>query len=464
MFITSYSFSYDPSKKNVLVLKASEQYSYIFGFINTIANKLAKDYNVFCMSFEKQNTEHCSIKINERSITRELKKHSITKKEFKESKRKENSHYDVNHGILYDIIEKNFPNLPSIDYIIIGYDVHCMLPYGKITGAKTYYTRYNEFFDYTGTDESVLDKINTETKNIVSNINKQINPLAFSQIHKSIVLNILRFLTTKYKNSIKSLDTFIIDPAQFHPMYELFDVPYRCFYFENDTRGNRNFKKFPIAQLQHCVYDKSKQTSINSEKDKCFMFTGTIFSNKINRIIVYEDFLRNLRLDNSVLYIPLAKGGIFRKEPSEKVSENNKKRILNKYDDDFYMSVVNHPMHKGHILPEDLYAELGRYKYAFVARCTSYNDSLNYRPVLYVQNNVLPIIDYMYDPENLSIPKEIYDKISVKNHTEIEEHIKYFEEHPEERIKIINKLKDLFEIQKFYDSDYIEEIVRNTWK
>ena len=463
MFIASYSFSYDKNKPSILVIKALERYSYIFGFVDSILNELSKKYNIFILSFEQiKNTSFNTIKIKEQNIKKEIENICYRKNDFDDSL--SSNRYDYNHQALENLLYNSIPNLKSLEYIIIGYDLYFILPYTKYFKSLDT-SLYNEFFDYVGNNKDSIEKITNNAKEFSKEINKYISPFAFSQIRQCIILNTIRAFIRKYKSTLKSIDTFIIDPAQFHFLYETFDVPYRCFYFENDKRGTRNFIKFPIAQIQHCVFDYFKQTNKdNSDNNrKLFMFAGSIFSNKESRKIVWKTFLKDLYIENSSLYIPLAKGRVFQVEPTNKILENNKEKIIENYSEEFYNEVKYHKMYNGHILPENLYEEIGNYKYSFIPRCVSYKDSLNFRPILYVQNNVLPLLDDQYDPSYLMIPKEIQDKIVVKDYKDIEEKVKYFEEHTDEKNDILNKLKDLFNLDKFYNSDYVSEIINSTW-
>ena len=191
------------------------------------------------------------------------------------------------------------------------------------------------------------------------------------------------------------------------------------------------------------------------------MFAGSIFSKSREKI--WTTFLRDLYIENSVLYIPLVKERVLQMEVSDKFLDRHKDKIIQSYSEDLYNEVKNHKMRKGHILPEDLYKEIGYYKYTFVPKCISYNDSLNFRPVLYSQNNVLPLLDVNYDPAYLMIPKEIQDRIRVSNYKDIEDKVKYFEEHPDERKDILNKLKELFHLEQFHNPEYVSEIINSTW-
>ena len=335
-----------------------------------------------------------------------------------------------------------------------------MLALCKYTGVKQRNYK-NEFFDYVGTNIQYINDINNDSNNVVNSLYKYCSLLAFSQIRSAIAINLLKAFTEIYKDTIKSVDTFIIDPAQFHKIYDSLPVPNRKFYFENDNRGTRSFIKFPIAQLQHSVFDYNLQNNKDIEKTKLFFFSGSIFSGKGTRKKIWNDFLNNLQLERSSYFIPLA-NRIFQVKPSDKILENQSAKLIND-DETLYNEVKNHPLYNGYILPEDLLSEIGHYKYGFIARCTSYNDSLNFRPVLYAQNNILPIIDYMYDPNYLSIPKEIQDKISVKNDKDIKNCIEYFEKHDDERLKILNNLKEIFHIKDFRNPNYWKSIINSTW-
>ena len=92
---------------------------------------------------------------------------------------------------------------------------------------------------------------------------------------------------------------------------------------------------------------------------------------------------------------------------------------------------------------------MNNYRYGLILPCYTYYDSLNFRPVFYVYHWVLPFIAPGYDPEYLMIPKEIQDRITVKNSTDIDNLIDYYNDHEDERIEIIKKLRDIFEIDEY---------------
>ena len=55
MLTTSYTFSYDESKPNIVCIVPIKRYSYIFGFINIILDELSQKYLLMPIVTQRKN-------------------------------------------------------------------------------------------------------------------------------------------------------------------------------------------------------------------------------------------------------------------------------------------------------------------------------------------------------------------------------------------------------------------------
>jgi hypothetical protein len=244
---------------------------------------------------------------------------------------------------------------------------------------------------------------------------------------------------------------FINDPAFYTPIFNEWNIPFTAYYFADDKRGTRDFHQFPIGELQHLLWDERKKKkdllAMNEPvvKDKDFFFAGTIFQEKGGRVDLYNRYLKDLRVPNSSLFIPQRANGIV-------YTKNNNDRYVNKLTDkfaDLHNDVVNHPLYAGHLVPAEYEETVKKYRYGMLFRCVSYYDSLNFRPILYARLRILPLIDPQYDPQCLQIPREIQEHLLVKHHHDITERVIYFNENPDHREELLNKLEYKFSVNTF---------------
>ena len=156
---------------------------------------------------------------------------------------------------------------------------------------------------------------------------------------------------------------------------------------------------------------------------------------------MWDTFLRDLDASNAELYIPLKANGVYYGKLQQGWLDKAKTIGGRVYDE-----VVNHPCYKGYLHPDNLYAQIQRFKYSLILRCVSTFDSLNFRPVLYAKYNILPFFDVGYDPEYLQIPKEIQDKLIVKNSVDIMAKMDYYNSHDAERLALLKSLRDHFNV------------------
>ena len=332
--------------------------------------------------------------------------------------------------------------------------------------AGRFKDKWNEFFDYVGDDEATLKELEEIIQKVLDNYPYYCNPLAFMSSMAAIHYNILNVLVENNKDTLVSVDNFSNDPAGFTMLFNNLPVPNRNFYFVDDTRGTRNYQGYPIAELQHLVYDNLfKEETVDffdEEKEekhtKNFVFMGSILNVKGNRIGMWDKFLKDFNYPDSAFYIPPKKQGIIIKATTDEIIKRQQKNFTEEM-----VSVLNeiesHPLYKGYLLPKEINDTIDQYKYSLIMRCVSCCDSLNYRPILYTYHRVLFFLDPEYDPAYLQIPKEIQDRFIVNNAQEIMDKIDYFEKHPEEREEILDYLWNYYSIDKWLETGYAEQAI-----
>lgn len=467
--------SFDPFKENIIYFGNhirtcidTNEFQHVNGFLCYTYKTLKEHFNVFYIGTENPKMGYTdAILISSSKLKRFVKKFCKKKVEY-DGEGLEYIYYD--HKMINDYVRARLDFIKNVKYITgIG-------PYGewrlilqpyKVAGRFKY--KWNEFFDYIGDDEKDLKDLGEIVQQTLDEYPRYCNPLAFMMIDAAVNYNLLHVLVENNKDTLVSVDNFSNDPAGFTMMFNALPVPNRNFYFVDDYRGTRTYQQYPIAELQHLVYDnmvlkkKNEFTDLfDEEKEepekhtKNFFFMGTILNVKGNRIGMWEKFLKDFNYPDSDFYIPPKKQGIIFKETSDELIKKKQKNFT-----DELVQVLNeieaHPCYKGYLLPKEVNDAIDQYKYTFIMRCVSCCDSLNYRPVQYTYHRVLFFLDPMYDPCYLQIPKEIQDKLRVNNAQEIMVKIDYFEQHPEEREEILNYLWNYYSVDKWLEPGYAEK-------
>ena len=433
----------DKNKKSILFVTAGDlsKYSHVFGPQRWLMNYLKKDYNVIIFGTRKNQFKENYIYYNA-DFTNEL-----------ERKKENPENYLKNNIEKINKMTENLKKLPYFDYVISENDVNFMLPLQKYTKEKPLSEWYNEYFDYVGDDKKIFEKIQKVTDKFkdIEFFVRKISPLAFSIRRKFLAMTLVRRLNDFGK--IGLFIGFVQDPTYWTPFCEIFNIPSKFVYFVEDKRGTRNFEEFPIAQFQYNVYEKEffnkkfedYKNERNYPKTKDFLFAGTILQEKGSRIDTWEIFLKDLKSDNCEFYIPLKKGSI-------NTIKNRKLRPFEEKNLKLIEEIKNHKSYKGEVTPDELNEKFKEFKYAICLRTVSIHDSLSFKPVNYVNVGILPFFEPEYDPEGLQIPKEIQEKLLVKNSKDIDEKIKYFNEHPEEREELVKKLQKHFKLDEFINN------------
>ena len=460
--------SLDPNKDTIVVftenyLTYKTKYSHIFGFLTVIFETLEEKYNVIYVGNEKDTYPNL-IQVKNSLYRNFVKKFCKTKEQ---SKCVDKSYIYNNHKLTYDYIKSKLDWLKGIKYITGLGPIstwYLILQRYKRAGEK-YKDMFNEVHDYVGNDESQRAEIKAIAKIMAETFPEYCNPLAFMQSKQAVTYNVLKFLVDNNVQSLKSVDAFVNDPVFFWPVLKELPVKSRIFYFADDNRGTRCFQKFPIAELQHLVYDRKFFDTQNYFENKelhskNFVFMGSILNVKGSRINLYDKFLKNLNVPNSAFYIPLIKQGIIFKRLSEKQkSREDHLMNINPVIAQKAKEIAEHPLYAGYLTPDEVCSTLDEYKYTLILRCVSVYDSLNYRPVQYAYHRILPFLDPQYDPDYLQIPKHIQDRLVVHNAEEIASRILYYEEHPDEYENLLNELWELFSVDKWFKPEYYKNMI-----
>ena len=430
-------------------------FTHIYGPARVIKEELKKNYNIIEIG------AGCKLENNYYEIKRSFKDSLLRKADSPED------YIEKNSAKIDAWLDESFEGLPELDYIILGTDDFFRLPLTTYTNkAHSEYlmSMQNEFFDYVGDDEEMLQKIDEVNDKVIKNWDKLVSPIAFSTCDYSIFMRSINHIHKMGKLKHKVIG-FSIDPAIYTPFFDKLGVPADFFYFAEDKRGTRNFKQLDISQLQHIIFDnKFKPDTLDDwgddepvQKTGNFFFAGTIFQEKGSRKDMWDEFLKDIKSDDCSYFIPLRKNGIIkvRNGRSERAED-----ILAEHDElaDLYNEVKDHKNFKGSLLPSELNDKTARFKYGMVFRCVSINDSLNFRPVLYSYMDIVPFLDYQYDPAYLQIPKNIQDKLVVRSASDIDEKIKFFNDNPSERELVLKELNELFHVQDYINNP--EEMIK----
>lgn len=450
LFESEFGLDLDPTKKNILIYIAYrvDEYSHVNGQFKLIIDAISEDVNIIVIADKNIGVTYPNhLKLNKKVFD------NIKDSKFLR-KHENNNSPAINTQILLDEFKKSFKNIPIQKFIIADNDV-LRLPLTSYIGKTDdilLHQLMNEFFDYTGNDKDRIKLIKKYTSNLNKNFNSKISILAFSMWRTNFYYNLAKYLDST--GDLEEIILFTIDPIIYSDVYRNLKAKITNYSFVDDTRGTRKYSEYPMPQLQHIIYEGlTGKTPTNLTKSKDFIFAGSILYEKGDRIKVWSKFLSKLKLNNSTIYIPLRMNGIYFNAKSFKRGANSRDKATTKFPK-LIEEIKSHPNFRGDIMPVDLLQELAKYKYGFVARVIAHYDSVNFRPVMYINLNVLPLLDYMYDPEYSSIPKHIQDKIVVHNSDDIAAKIEYFNHHDDERLEIIEQLKEIF---KFED-------IKNNWK
>jgi len=430
----------------------SKDFNINFGFVRELTNILSEMYNLVFIGEE-------SDKVIPNGMTNfylfNHKRYGEINRTKFQRKKENDSNTENNTNVLFTEFDECF-NF-KLDRILFANDIYYILPLtsyiGKDIDPSGHLTSLqNEFHDYVGNDSSEIALRKKAVEKVCKSYDSRVSILAFSMFTKNLFINVVRFFHEK-RGPLKCLYSFSVDPAAFLEIFDYYGIPQKRFYFADDNRGTRKFVEFPIAHLQHIIHEENVFGEIPINKKKDLFYIGTILHQKGHRKDMWEKYFKELRLDNSSMWIPIRANGLFISEKQEKghygqTAKKKAKEMFGNLTDE----IQNHPMWEGHLYTKNVRQTLAEYKYGIVLRCVSFEDSLNPRPLFYSYMGILPFLDEGYDPEFISIPKSIQDKLVIRNHKDIESKVKYFNEHDNERVALLNELRLLFKIDEFKEN------------
>lgn len=430
----------DKNKKTILFIEQGDinKHSNTQGSARILRDKLSKQYNIVTVGIGAK------LKSNYFNIYRDY-----TLPAMGHIKRSDvPNHIELNNKHLFKAFSI-LKDIGDIEYVILSTLDVFRLPMRAYVSKnnKKLYDRKNEFFD--SIYESELAEIRKVCNDVHQKWDKVISPYAISTRLVGINFKMLKYLNSQ-KQIKKGVIALCIDPVFYTPFFSDNNIPLKTYYFANDNRGTRNMLESDIAQLQHLVYDllyiNPMKQMLNEDNANVnnMIFAGTIFHEKGNRVDAWTNYLKDIKSDLCDYFIPFRNNGAPRLQNILESDINNVKERF-----DIYSSVAKHDNVKDFKKPIDLLEILPTYKYGLILSCVSIHNSLNFRPVLYAKNYIMPLIDPMYDPDYLQIPKEIQDKITVNDSADIDRLIQYYNNNEDERMEIINSIRQLLKINEY---------------
>ena len=328
---------------------------------------------------------------------------------------------------------------PVFDAIIIIDNHNIMLPFSPLSSHPKLKSLFNDYFDsFDDDDPDVLKAINETNEKLFSITAKGFSPLAFRYMYKNIMLSVIEHISKMHDAKVHIM---IMDPSAAIPFFEYKKINHKFWYFTDDNRHLRNLHASPISELQHLVYEPHWQ-NIKPEKknlldefssnDKIpFFFAGSLLNDKGARKWIWRDFFKDFSYPGSELYFKLSLIYGMEKEAFDELGKE----------------VAAHPNFRGDFMPNEEYMNvLKKCKTAFISRNVSANGGLTYRHIQYLYFGVLPIFDFMYDPEGIWIPLKFQEHLTVKNAEELVKRVDYYNTHEKERLAILKEMQVHFDV------------------
>lgn len=456
MFLSVLENTIDKNRKNYLFITKdyfNGNRKTQFGQNYYVLEALKSKYNVYILDLSASMTLNNELVKDKKNnyIIFDKQKYDKFKEQLKRKKESETA-FEDNFKLHQDIYNQVLGNL-NIDRVYVqAHDYSVLSPVSYGPGFR------NDFFDYVGNDTAYMQKIENANKDTWETLwGNKLSPLAFL-LYKKYVFYTLMYYIAKNKD-VEICNVMTCDPTIAWPkFFEYVGLPTNFYYFVEDTRGTRNLKEFPLLQIRTLAGMKDAKGFSFEQKD--FFYSGSILNDRSDYIRkeFWDRYLKNLNLDGSKNSIYT-----FLKYNSDSFKKSEVKGNVEKLEEynllDVYNEIKAHPMYKGSYENNNEYNVVKDYKYFLCLTPLTPYDSVNVRPG-YVQAGVLPFFAKEYDPDNLyKIPSEIKDVLIVSNSKEIEDKVKYFNEHESERKDLINKLKKHFKLDEI-KQDPTSEILK----
>ena len=446
----------DTKKKTILfiVKEPLYEYSHLGAFYGDIMDVLEAQYNVLTISIGNHSANRHNY------ITFNAPRHGwLSENQFKR-KVEDDENVEYNLNVLHDEFEKSFSSILKdikVYKIIIAYHEWLLLPLTSYISEERFKNRKNQFHDYVGTDTEILKQTVKHSVNIAERFNDKVSILAFTMFRQNVVVNLAIWLYKNYGS--ECLYNITVDPAIFTEHFRQEGLNVKNLYYTTDKRGTRDFDYFPLAHFQH-IFTEHKYLKFPDDTSKKYDFflSGTLMyqmgpRSDIKFLMKWLQPLENLDPSKNSIWAPLKMNGLYLKD--KQIGTVYDKKAQQKCLDEkpeFTKYLKEHPLYKGYFVIHELTKRIINYKYGLVLRCYSIEDSLNPRPVHYAHIGVLPFFDEQYDPEYLSIPKHIQDKLIVRSGNDVIEKIAYFNEHDAERLQLIEELRIQLKTEIFMET------------
>jgi hypothetical protein len=467
----------DPSKETMILVYSrlvfSKEQDHIIGWHRQFVKEvLAPQYNLIWVGVDNDPS-----RIIDMGYTNVYNIHSadfetIKAKKLKRSKEMaedaENASWEYNRDVILGHFEKELPNV-SPEHVLWLDERSAFLPLKDYWNKKHATTKEadainsgNEFHDYTGDDQEVINKIRTITREVSEKYDYHVGILTFTYWMKNLTYNLGKWFINKGVSSgtFKKSYYFVIDPGSYYRLFDAISPNHSNYAMAEDFRGTRDFEFFPIQEMQHFLYEKP--WTVEKTKKRKFCFYGTIFLSKGNRKPLWDTYLRELKGDGIDIYVPPRVDGHIaeRKKEGNSIARLNERIKEDTEISELTDSVFNHPRYQGYLDNQELNSVLAQYEYALIAKNIARYDSVNFRPALYVSLDVFPLLDFRYDPDCKGIPAEIQEKIVVRSHKDIEDKMAYYDAHPEEKAQVMEDLRTHFGFRNF--TEEWKEIIKKS--
>ncbi|SFM28367.1 hypothetical protein [Pelosinus propionicus] len=232
------------------------------------------------------------------------------------------------------------------------------------------------------------------------------------------------------------------------------------YFFVNDNKGVREFKKFPMEALQDCygkqMPDKSYYDNILENKPYDLMWGGNFpFELEHRRESWYKYFHQ------------LNANAIIRTKPNGQAVTNKNGAIPKKWANNAliqqFITDINGNRYIQPTLAYDQYNEsLKDALFTLALRCYyGKHDNLGFRIGNALFFGTVPLISDEYDKRRLYLPKRFREILVVTNNQDIEEKIKYFRNDPEAYKDLFWELfNNYFDKRDFYLNYYHSDFKR----
>jgi hypothetical protein len=435
----------DPNKKNILItVSQMKTREYTYGYVYPLVEVLKEKFNVYYF-YEGglKHIEECGFK----NVYRLNKAKYDDFKSANLKRKKELETSDIYNQNLIDLeIAKFFKDEPQFSDILIVDNHNLMLPFNPLTSHPKLKELFNDYFDsFDDEDPGVLEEIERVNNKLFNPTAKGLSPLAFRYMYKNIMLSVIEYIS---KSNDAIIHPLIMDPSAAIPFFKFKGLKHRFWYFTDDHRHLRELYGFPIAELQHLVFEPHWQNITPTKKNLLeefevkeekipFFFAGSLLNDKGKRKYIWRDFFKDFSYPGAKLYFKVSLILGMDKESFENLKSD----------------VMKHPNFCGDFMPNEEYMRvLKRCKTAFIARNVSANGGFTYRHMQYLYFGVLPLFDNLYDPAYLWIPKEFQDKLTAKNPEELQKLIEFYDNNESERLKVLKDLKKHFQVDDWVDN------------